>query len=379
MTKLGRFITLMIVPLLAACGSGQSSPKESEKSSLREISIRHAKLIRMEESDQGLRVTIKNPWDTTKILSRYLLVEDEKRVNEKGTVTIQIPLRRSVLFSGVHASLLSELGIDSEILGICDTQYLHDTILGKRIREGLIKDCGSSMQPIVEKILSLKPDGIILSPYEDGSGGATLRTSGIPLVMAADYMESTPLGRAEWMRFYGRLFGVGDKADSLFAQTEKEYIKTRNEAHAAAKGDGQPRILFDRIYGHEWSVPTSGSVMGIMIKDAGGSNPFELLGQRGSAQLSPERVLHSGSSADIWLIRYNQAQELTLQEMSKENEAYTRIKAFRNGDVYGSDTMETNIFEDGAFHPQRILAEMAYLFHPTRMKEPEQRYYHKLK
>ncbi len=378
------YFIITLLPLLASCGGGNHSSSEETEKTYERIALRHTELLSMEEERIGhsedsivTRVRIRNPWDTTKVLARYLLVPKGMTKEEPGYVSIHVPLQRSVIFSAVHTALISELGGENGVAGVCDTKYIYDAPTLRRLKEGEVADCGTVMQPVAEKILRVNPDGILLSPYEDGTAGSVVQSTGVPLISAADYMESTPLGRAEWMRFYGRLYGKGNIADSLFMVTESDYMKVKERAGKAAK-NGRPKVLFDRVYGNEWSVPTSGSVMGNIIMDAGGANPFSKLTRGGSAQLSPEQVLYEGADADVWLIRYYQPSPLTLKEIESDRKAYGRIKAFKTGNVYGSDTSESRIFEDGAFHPQFVLEDIAAILHPELRDSTTRHYFHKL-
>lgn len=365
-----------VLLLLAACGGGNTRTVTDAGET---IELRHARLLKMSEHEGYTYVEVINPWDTTRVYAKYALVPrgGENSVALGDDIKrIPVPVERSVVYSAVHSSLLAELGRADAVTGVCDVEYVYNKEILDRLAEGETKVCGTNTNPNVEQMVLLKPDMILLSPYEEYGGDARLTATGIPLVQAADYMERTPLGRAEWMRFYGRLIGRGAEADSLFDATEREYNRLATLAKGAST---HPRVLFDRCYGNVWSVPTAGSVMGRMIVDAGGTNPFADLDVSGSAQLAPERVLYQGGDADIWLVRYRQPKPLTLAEIAGDNKMYTKVKAFGTGRVYGSNTGTSRIFEDGAFHPQRVLADMIRILHPGIIADAYPRYYHKLK
>lgn len=337
--------------------------------------MRHARNILMtEEGDSLTLVTLRNPWDTTRTMVRYALVPRGHRQSAQlpaGTVTIEVPLDRSIVYSGVHVSLIDELGAMDAVTGICDAEYVSDKRVRQAIADGKITDCGNNSMPVLERIISLRPQAVLLSPYEKSDGGSMYASTGIAVVETADYMEQTPLGRAEWMRFYGRLYGKGHESDSIFNSVEKNYLAMKEKA---ASSVGRPTVLFDRIYSGTWDVPTSRSVTGHLIEDAGGTNPFADRNDGGSAHLTPEEVLYTAQNADIWLIRHFEASGLTLDQLRKDNPIYGKFKALRNGNVFFANTLECPLFEDGSFHPDRTLREMIRLIHPEKDSSPLQYY-----
>lgn len=365
----------MAALLLQSCRGGRPTPTSDKEENI----IKYARNLYMMEDGEFTRVEIRNPWDTTHTLARYILVPEgsqKKPRDTNGYTLISTPLRNTVVFSSVHASLLSEMGCADVVSGVCDPQFLVDSVLLRRYAEGKIKNCGSPMQPNIEVIFRTGAQGILLSPYEgDAPVQNSLRQCGIPLIEGADYLEKTPLARAEWMRLYGRLYGNGEKADSLFAVTEKEYLALKEKI---SNPKARIPVIFDMIYSGTWAVPTSGSVLGSMISDAGGLNPFSGYNKAGCATLSPEEALYRGKDAKVWFIRYNQKTPLTLKQISSENKLYTEIEAYKQGNVYGTNTLTGNIFDESAFHPQWVLSDMISILHPEAGIRPYKRYYHQL-
>lgn len=349
----------MVVILLSTttgCSDSQTVPLPSERGMMRK-----SKLLQMWELKDGTTlVSVKNPWDSTAPRRVYALVDRAdsgmRRAEDlpEGVVIVEVPLQRSVIGSGVYASLVDELGGISAVSGLCDVDFLNDDHIASLIEEGQIANCGLSTSPNAEKILSLKPGAVLLSPVEGMNESARLRSRGVTIVELMDYLEPSPLGRAEWMRFIGRLYGRGKEADSIFLKVENDYELLRQQGGVREK---KPRVLIDMIYGQSWSVPTSGSATGILINDAGGENPFESYTDGGSAQLAPEKVLHIAQRADVWLIRYYEPTLLSKSYILNSNPIYGEFEAFKKGNIYGANTLSSSIFEDGAFHPEKILAE----------------------
>lgn len=340
--------------------------------------MKYPRNLSLEEHEGYTLAKIRNPWDTTRLLHSYILLEEgrEQPMGYPNADVVKVPLKSSVVYSAVHNSLIDELTATDAISGICDTEYIFNPNLKKRLESGRIADCGSSMSPNVEKILKLSPGAVLLSPFENSNGYGKLEHAGIPIVECADYMEISPLARAEWMRFYGRLYGKGEMADSMFKETERRYL---NLKAVASKATDKPKVMLDRVYGQVWNVPGGRSTMGTMIKDAGGINIFGDNDKSGSLQLSPEKVLYEAKDADIWLIRFSYS-PITMKSLAEEKPMYTQFKAYKEGNVYGSDSSTTNIFEDQAFHPHWILADLINIFHPELHTDTmSHKYYQRLR
>lgn len=369
--KVATLISLFVM-LLSSCTGRRASHDDSGDNILSE-----SRLLSLADYDGYSVAKVKNAWDTLAPPAVYYLVERGRDVEvPQGAVRIEVPVERSVVFSSVHTSLLSELGSMEKVVGVCDAEYIADPAIKDRIQKGLVADCGLISGPNREKIISSRPQLILMSAFQDGNLAAQMRQIGTPVVEGAEYMEFNPLARAEWMRFYGRLFGKGKEADARFEKLRSDY----NAMSAKAKGAGnRPAVMFDMIYNGIWSQPTPESTTGRLIEDAGGRVLFSGNGTGGNVQLSPEKVLMQGKDADIWMVRYFGGGPLTLSKIESENPIYTKFKAFREGNVYGSDTQRSMVFEDASFHPDRILADMIRVLHPEIEIDPSlPRYYQRI-
>lgn len=363
---------MTLLPIVAACGR-QASPKLPEEAGM----MRYSEHLQMWERPDGVTIArVRNAWDTAAPPRIYALVNRGANLPSdlpEGAITIHTPLESSVVYSGVYTSLIAELGGIDGVSGMCDVEYVADTVIRARLADGRISDCGASTAPNVERVISLRPGAVMLSPLEGGNEKEKYNGTGLNVIEATDYLEPTPLGRAEWMRFIGRLYGRGEAADSIFGAVESEYNTIKEKRRNAGE---KPSVLFDMIYSDSWGVPTAASVTGILISDAGGINPFTSLTKEGGAQLAPEKVVYMAKDADIWLIRHYEPARLTLSDMAKMNPIYTQFKAWKEGRVYGANTLESHIFEDGAFHPERVLRDMAAIF--SGSEHGEGKYYRKI-
>ena len=393
--------------LMAACQGGKTAAADAEDGDT--LEMKYAKLLTIvkhgdgeENSDEAedidyqyAEAIIANPWKAGTMLHRYILIpkgkEGDKTVamlarrRSTGarctTDTVRTPVERSAVFIAPHCQLMYELGCQQAIRGVCDLDYINIPDVKKRAAlsrntsaRNSIVDCGSSMAPDIERIIALKPEAILLSPFENSGGYGKLDKLHVPIIEAADYMESSPLGRAEWMKFYGMLFkkdgnapktalaaSCEPKADSLFAKIEKEYLKLKAEAAGYPKGLS---ILTERKTGNVWYVPGGQSTIGILLKDANARYIFEDDQHSGSLAMSPEQILAKGNQVDVWAFKYFGGNALTKQNLLAEYQGYQALKAFQTGTVYETDTSCEPYFELTSFHPEILLREFIILSHP---------------
>lgn len=377
--------------LMAACQGGKTAAADAEAGDT--LEMKYAKLLTIvkhgdgeEASDEAEGVDyqyaeaiIANPWKAGTILHRYILIpkgkEGDKTVamlakrRSTGarctTDTVRTPVESNLVFTAPHCQLLTELGCQNAITGVCDKDYINIPDIKSRAQADAkvahpIMDCGSSMQPDIERIIALHPEALLISPFENSGGYGKLDKLRIPVIETADYMETSPLGRAEWIKLYGLLLG-SSKADSLFSAIEKEYLQLKAEAAKLPLGLS---ILTERKTGNVWYVPGGKSTMGILLRDAHARYIFADDTHSGSLSMSPEQIIAKGNQVDVWAFKYFGGNALTKQDLLAEYQGYQALKAFQTGTVYETDTSCEPYFELTSFHPEILLREFIILSHP---------------
>lgn len=367
-------LTAMLIIAGACHRKGESTAKADAG---KPVEFRHAKHLSMTEHEGYTEVKLTDPWHEGKTLHTYLLVPFDRDLPSDlpdGTL-VRTPLRRAMVATSVHISLLRELGAADAIGGACDASYINIKEVTDDIASGKIKDCGSSMNPTVEAIMDLQPDALILSPYEQSGSFGKVGNLGIPIIEAADYMEAGPLARAEWIKFYGKLFGKEAQADSIFNQVEKDYTELKK---AMAQEPPGLKTLVNKPMSGTWYIPGGQSTTGLLLQDAGRTFPWSSEKSSGALPLSFETVLDKAGDAGVWIFSYNAPGELTLAQLLKENSKFAQFKAFRDGNVWGCNTSKIPFFEETPFHPDRLLRDYAIIAHPGLFKDLP-KYYHRLK
>lgn len=364
------------VLLLSACGGGsKTSSLQAEGDTVR---MKYSSLLQIVKHADYTVVTIRNPWDTLKVLHTYLLADREKPLPEhlpEGTV-VRTPLQKSVIYSSVHCSLWSELDELKGIGGVCGLEYIKLPQILEGCRNGSIVNVGNSMNPDIERIIDLRPDAILLSPFENSGGYGRVCKLNIPIIECADYMETSALGRAEWMRLYGLLLGKEAQADSLFAGIEKEYLTLTQQVKS--QNLKRPTVISEMKNSSAWYIPGGNSTMGRLYQDAGADYVFAYLSNSGSVPLAFETVFDRGGNADIWLIKYNQPQDKTYSELERDYAPYARFKAFQDRKVYGCNTNHVPFYEESPFHPELLLKDLIKIFHPELLPDYDLKYFSNL-
>lgn len=375
----------LVVLLVVACQGGKTASGEGGDT----LQMKYAELLTIVKHNDGAytEAIIENPWKKGTTLHKYILVPKGKEGDEtvarlkddiRENATLQMgshcdivrtPLESNVVFTAPHCQLMYELGCKNAITGVCDKDYINIPDIKERV------DCGSSMQPDIERIIALKPEGLLISPFENSGGYGKLDKLHIPIIETADYMETSPLGRAEWMKFYGLLFKSEERSDSLFSSIEKEYLALKAEAAKLPQGLS---ILTERKMGSVWYVPGGKSTMGILLKDANAKYIFADDTHSGSLAYGPERILSKGTQIDVWAFKYFGGKALSKSDLLAEYEGYKALKTFNQNSIYQVDTSTQPYFELTSFHPEILLREFIILAHPKATQFGKLRFYQHL-
>ncbi|WP_446715771.1 ABC transporter substrate-binding protein [Bacteroides sp. GD17] len=359
-----RFSSLLLLYLLFIFSACQGGKKQMVPSQVGDtIPLRYADNLTLVTYTDYTVVTLRNPWDTLKTLHTYVLVPSAEPVPEhlpEGTV-VRTPLSKAVIYSSVHCGLVDKLGAFGSIGGICDLKYIKLPAVQEGVAEGIIADCGDGMNPDMEKIIDLHPDAILLSPFENSGGYGRIEKLNIPIIECADYMETSALGRAEWMRFYGLLFGVAAQADSLFAEVDScyQHLKMR-----AALSSVSLSVVSELKSGSAWYVPGGRSTIGRLFGDACGRYVFADDAHSGSVPLAFETVFDRAGDADVWTIKYNRDRDMTYSDLKADYIGYTGFKAFKERNIYGCNTAKVPFYEETPFRPDYLLADFIQILHP---------------
>lgn len=373
--RINTLLLISFILILAGCNNRNPAGEDNSQAHT-EYEVHYAKGFQVKKYDNYTTVSVRDPWDTTRTLQTYILVDKTKELPTdlpKGTI-VKIPLNNVATYSTIHCSTLNELNAVDLIKGVCEPQYIKLANIQDGLKNGAIVDLGMASKPDAEKLIMLSPDAIFATPIQGWTYGSIEKT-GIPILETTDYTESHPLGRAEWIRFYSLFIGKEHLADSLFAITESNYNAVKE---AVAKTSIHPSVFTDLRYQGKWNMPGGKSFMANMLADAGASYTWSDDESGTYMPLAFESVLDKAGEADCWIIKYNWPEDMTYESLKKEYKPYSYFKAFKEKNIYGCNTAYSSYYEDLPIHPDYILKDMAYIFHPELFPGYAPKYYKKI-
>lgn len=360
---------LLPAVLLSGCGA-PTLPDGGE-------AMRYARWLWMDDS----MAVVLSPWRDGEVLGRHALT----------------PCRHAVSQTSLHAWLAFRLGATDRLMGVMDADYvvapevraalaLADAPLPKgETREmTVLLDMGNSMSPNLERIKASGCDLILASPFEN-AGYGTLETLGVPIVSCADYMEAHPLGRAEWMRFYGRLLGQPARADSLFAAEDSTYQALLHTLTTSSPINHKPSTLLGLRTGQSWYVPGGESYLGQLVADAGGAYVFADEATTGSVPMDFEAVYSRARDAEVWIFTYaappgadGRFVPMTRADLAAQDPRYGEFRAFRDRHIWACNTLAVPYYDVLPWQPATFLRELIAILHPELLPDYRLQYFYRL-
>ena len=332
--------------------------------------IEYAKGFTVEKWDNDLTVIkISSPWPNSDASFTYALVPKEKLGQadlnkEDYDAVIGVPVSSLVATSTTHIPALEALGQIDKLIGFPDTQYISSLKTRERIDAGWVKELGHNESLNTEMVIALHPELIIGFGIDNANKAyETIIRSGIPVVYNGEWTEETPLGKAEWIKFFAPFFQQEAKADSIFKAIETDYLEIKLLASKVAK---KPTVLSGSLYKDVWYLPGGKSWASMFLEDANTDYLWKDTEETGSLSLSLESVLEKGRGAEYWI---SPSQFTHYAQMEDSNRHYSQFSAFKNKKIYTyanskGATGGMYYFELGPNRPDLILRDLIHIFHP---------------
>lgn len=335
---------------------------------------KHATGFEIADFNSHKILTIISPWPKADKTYKYALIQ--KNMLSEITLDkdefdgiITVPIERIVVTSTTHIPALELLEIEETLIGFPGTDYVSSEKTRSRIDRGNIRELGKNEDINTEVLLKLKPDVVI--GYGVSSSNKTLETiqnSGIPVIYNGDWVESSPLAKAEWIKFFGALYNKEKEADSIFNQIESDYLSAKI---LASNIISKPKVLCGAMYKDVWYLPNGTSPEAQILKDANVNYLWSETSDKGSLALSFESVYTKAKDADLWL---SPSYYSSLKTLEKANEHYTKFEAFKNNAIYtfANTTGETGgvlYYELGTARPDLVLKDIIKICHPELLKD----------
>ena len=320
-------------------------------------------------------LTIYNPWEQERpVLQRYYLCREAATPVPADGIRLKVPLERIATGSCTHVGFISALDATEAICGVTDQHLVYTPLPEKVVNLG---DC---ISPDAERFVSVQPDVVFMSAYSTNDAATTrLAKAGLTVVPVMEWVENDPLGRAEWVRFFGAFLGKDTEADSLFAQVADHYSALCEQVTASGEAFSRS-ILSGGSFRGTWYVPSGSTYMGRLFHDAGAGYAYSQDQTNGSIPLTIEQVLQHFRDADVWV----GAPANTMDELRQMDGKHTWFKAYQDNCVYTfkarmTPTGGNDFWEAGVCEPDRILSDLIYVLYPDLLNQYEPKYLQKLR
>jgi iron complex transport system substrate-binding protein len=343
--------------------------------------IRYAKGFSIENYNGFSVVTVKNPWPTATKTFRYILKEENGIVPDslKQNTIIAVPIKTIVVTSTTHIPSLEMLGEVNSLVGFPHCDYISSKKVRTRIEADKVKELGNNHDLNTEAILDLQPNVIIGYGIDNKNPTLdNLQKSGLKIMLNGDWNEETALGKAEWITFFGALYGKQKEANEIFSKIEKDYLNT---VEIAQRATTTPTILAGDMFEDRWYLPKGSSWGSLLLKQANGNYLWQETSGTGSLSFSFETVFEKAAMADVWI---TSGQFSSLAEMTNSNPHYAKFKAFKNKNVYSfsgkkGKTGGILYYELAPNRPDLVLKDLVKILHPELLPNYKPFFFEKLK
>ena len=350
--------------ILFGCKKNETS--EVAKTKTAKNSIEYASGLSIVKYDAYSVVTVLNPWPNANKDFKYILKEKEAKVPDslQNYKTIQVPLESVVVTSTTNIPFLEMLEVENKLVGFPHIDYISSEKTRALIDKGSVKNVGQNEKLNIEQLIELSPDLIVTFGVDNNNPMLdNLKKSGLSVLIQGDWMEQSPLGKAEWIKLYGALFGKEEKAKELFDKIVQSYDQAKK---LAAEKTANSTVLYGSMYEDVWYVAKGNSWVAEFMKDAHANYLWADLKGTGSEGLSFEKVLDKAKTANVWIAS---GSFKSLDELQKANPHYSEFDAFTNKNVYSFEgklgaTGGTVYYELAPSRPDLVLKDYIKIFHP---------------
>ena len=366
---------LLIVLLFSASSCRFSNQVKEEKVEVDNL-MRYARNVVVSEQEYGYLMEVICPWDTTLSLGKFALVKDTTKAIGKELTQVRVPVQSVVSFSATQWAVFLRLGEIDRIKGILEGRFVTDSTMRSLLAQEKVYDIGTEAAADIERMIQIQPDILLYSPYFDGNQGG-LNITGAVLFPFADYMENTPLGRAEWIRVIGMLTGCEGKADAWFEDIERRYNALST---LCADVEHRPTVFSDLAFNGQWYVAGGRSYIAKLFADAGADYIWKDNPSTASVPMDAESILAKAQHADYWRVINSNPYPMTYESLGKESPVYPLFDAFKNHRIIVCDILSTGYFEQSQCEPDLLLADFIHFFHPELLTGEwegyQPKYYH---
>ena len=343
------------------------------------LELDHAKNFTIEKEGTYTILTITKAWKNAQEEFQYVLYprEEQAPTNYPNAVTIPVPVERIICTSTIDVAFLDFLEATDKIVAMSNGAYVYNKNVQTALKEGRVMDIGGSNTIDYEKALTSNADVAMVYSIGDQASYKKFNEMGIPAVLLSDFMEKTPLGRAEWAVFVACLLGKENEALRKCSQIAAKYQQLQERA---TRHNRKPTVLTGAVYKGTWYVAGGKSFMATFIQDAGGRYLWEEDNSLSGVPLDFEAVYAKALEADYWI---NMSSWTNKDDLVDSESKYQDFKAFQEGQLYnyykrGTAQGGSDIFESAIVNPHLVLKDLIHIFHDEQVEEDSLYYYQEL-
>ena len=370
----------LFIFIISLIGCKQGDTISSSKKINSNNSIKYANGLKIYNYEGFSIVKITNPWPEAKESFTYILKEKNGIIPDslKQFSIIQIPIKSIVVTSTTHIPALELLGVENTLVGFPNTDYISSVKTRKLIDAKKVREVGVNESLNTEVLIDIAPDVIVSFGLTNNNPTLdNLQKSGLKVMLNGDWTEQSPLGKAEWIKFFGALYGLDSKANTIFSEIEEAYNSTLALAN---KATSRPTFLCGAMYQENWYVPQGESWASLFLKDAKSHYLWAETKGTGSSSVPFEVILEKAQNADFWIAPGDFS---SLQQMIDSNPHYDQFAPFKNKKVY-SYSLNKGVkggilyFEWSPIRPDWVLKDLIKILHPELLPNHKLFFFQKL-
>lgn len=375
------FLTTLMIPVGAGCTQNVKNRKQDIKDNIDVIV--NAKRLSIERKKGWVEVKIINPWQGAANVSQtYFLVKRGSKLPQglDSSEIIFVPLKKIICMSTTYIAMISELGEENSIIGVSGADFVYSPGLAKNFANGSVADVGYEANLNKELILKLSPDLVMIYGIGSESTGyvGKIKELGIKVIINADYLETDPLGRAEWLKLFGALYCKENLADSIYDSEVDKYNKLKTYIHEKVRD--KPKVLLGLPFKDTWYVSPGNSYISRLIADAGGDYLWSDITSDISMPYGIENVFLRGLKADFWL---NIGTVGSRKEISAIDQRLANLPCYNNDNLFNNNNRVSikggnDFWESGILYPHLLLKDIATILHPELFTDHSLVYYRKI-
>lgn len=324
---------------------------------------RYAKGFQIDYFSGYKKVTLHNPWNNKKPYAVYYLIKNDSTTFPTGGITLKTPITSLTVNTFSYFSFLSLLEEEDVITGVTDGFRIYHSGILQKLTTGEIADLGDPFHPNIEMTLALKPEAIISSAYAQRDNySERLIQAGFPIIYSLEWMENSPLARAEWIKMIAAFFDKEKQADSLFTGIEQRYlllqekVKDISSPHTVLSGDN---------FQGTWYIPGGKSFNATLFRDAHLDYHYKNNSEYGSIGLDIESVLTHFGKVDYWF----GCEADSYAELAEKDAKYLLLQSVKKRQVFNNHNRITpsggnDYFESAIANPDLLLSDLVKAAYP---------------